>query len=276
MQSRRGARARRRASLAVRLLDPLHARDLRPGGHDRHAPQVVGGRHSGLDGLVQPDDPLHQLLGPRRAARDVDVDRDDLVDRLEDRVVVEHPARARAGAHRDHPLRLEHLVVDLPERRRHLVRDAAGDDQQVGLARRGAERLHPEACDVVARARRSTSSRSHSTRARRCPATSTSSAPRRRPWTSVDSPTFFSRSFTSVSNFPGPFVGQSSRSECSPMSRSRLSFSIATRALPSARCTRRPGAGSPGRRGTRRTRTRQACAGSPRAGRGTRSRCRRG
>ena len=30
---------------------------------------------------------------------------------------------------------------------------------------------------------------------------------------SVESPTFFSRSFTSVSNLPGPFVGQSSRSE---------------------------------------------------------------
>ena len=100
---------------------------------------------------MQADDPLHQLLGPRRAAGHVDVDGDDLVDRLEDRVVVEHPAGARAGAHRDHPLRLEHLVVDLAQRRGHLVRDAAGDDQQVGLARRGAERLHPEARDVVAR-----------------------------------------------------------------------------------------------------------------------------
>ena len=76
---------------------------------------------------------------------------DDLVHALEDGVVVEHPARARAGAHRDHPLRLEHLVVDLAQRRGHLVRDAAGDDQQVGLARRRAERLHPEARDVVAR-----------------------------------------------------------------------------------------------------------------------------
>ena len=46
----------------------------------------------------------------------------DLVDSLEHGVVVEHPAGARAGAHRDDPLGLEHLVVDLSERRRHLVR----------------------------------------------------------------------------------------------------------------------------------------------------------
>ena len=103
------------------------------------------------DLLVEADDPLHQRLRPRRAAGHVDVDRDDPVDALEDRVVVEHAAGAGAGAHRDHPLRLEHLVVDLPQRRRHPVRDAAGDDHQVGLPRRGAEGLHPEARDVVAR-----------------------------------------------------------------------------------------------------------------------------
>jgi hypothetical protein len=80
----------------------------------------------------------------------MDVDRDDLVHALEDGVVVEHPAGARAGAHRDHPLRLEHLVVDLPQRRCHLVGDAARDDQQVGLARRGAEDLGAEARHVVA------------------------------------------------------------------------------------------------------------------------------
>jgi hypothetical protein len=81
----------------------------------------------------------------------VDVDRDDLVDALQDRVVVEHPAGARAGAHRDHPLRLEHLVVDLPQRAGHLVRDAARHDHQVGLSRRRRELLHPEPRDVVPR-----------------------------------------------------------------------------------------------------------------------------
>src|SRR3954464_15700486 len=78
-----------------------------------HSADLVGRRHAGLNPLMQPDDPLHQALGPRGAARDVDVDRQDLVDALEDRVVVEHAARARAGAHGDYPLRLQHLVVDL-------------------------------------------------------------------------------------------------------------------------------------------------------------------
>ena len=164
------------------------ARQRVPVRHVATSVALVRGRHAGLVRLVQADDPFHQRLRPRRAEGDVDVDGDDPVDALEDRVVVEHPAGARADAHRDHPLRLEHLVVDLAQRRGHLVRDPARDDQQVGLARRGAERLHPEARDVVAARRRSTSSRSRSRRARTCPATSTSSAPSARPSSSVVSP----------------------------------------------------------------------------------------
>ena len=68
-----------------------------------------------------------------------------------DRVVVEDAHRGRAGAHRDRPLGLEHLVVDAPDDRRHLDRDAARQDEQVGLARRGAEGLEAEARDVHAR-----------------------------------------------------------------------------------------------------------------------------
>src|SRR5512132_3020121 len=41
------------------------------------------------------------------------------------------------------------MVVHLAQRRGHLVHDPSGDDQEVGLSRRGAERLHPEARDVV-------------------------------------------------------------------------------------------------------------------------------
>ena len=93
---------------------------------------------------------MHQRLGPRRAAGHVHVDRHELV-RRHDRVVVEDAHRAGAGAHRDRPLRLEHLVVDAAHDRRHLDRDAAGEDQQVGLARRGAEGLEAEARDVDAR-----------------------------------------------------------------------------------------------------------------------------
>src|SRR3954454_5692148 len=103
-----------------------------------------------LDHLAQLEDPVHQRLGARRAARDVDVDRHELVGR-HDRVVVEDAHRARARAHGDRPLGLEHLVVDAPDDGRHLDRDAPGEDEQVGLARRGAEGLEAEAGDVDAR-----------------------------------------------------------------------------------------------------------------------------
>ena len=105
----------------------------------------------GEDHRAQLDDPVHQRLRARRAAGDVDVDRHELV-RRHDRVVVEHAHRGRARAHGDGPPRLEHLVVDAPHDRRHLDRDAARQDQQVGLAGGGAERLAAEARHVHARA----------------------------------------------------------------------------------------------------------------------------
>ena len=111
------------------------------------APARVGVAHDLALELVEP---VHQRLGARRAARDVDVDRHELVGALDDRVVGEHPARRGAGAHRDHPLGLEHLVVQAADDGRHLDRDPAGEDQEVGLPRRGAHRLGAEAGDVVA------------------------------------------------------------------------------------------------------------------------------
>lgn len=45
----------------------------------------------------------------------------------------------RTAAHGDDPARIRHLVVDLSQRRRHLVRQRAGYDHDVRLPRRGAE-----------------------------------------------------------------------------------------------------------------------------------------
>src|SRR4051812_7382469 len=98
-----------------------------------------------LDHVLELDDPVHQRLGTGRAAGDVDVDGHELVGALDDRVVVEHAGAGRADAHGDHPLGLEHLVVDAADDRRHLDRDAAGQDDHVRLARGGAEHLGPEA-----------------------------------------------------------------------------------------------------------------------------------
>ena len=103
-----------------------------------------------LDLLVELEDRVHQHLRAGRAARQVHVDRHDVVDALHHRVVVEHAARRRAHAHRQHPLGLGHLVVDLAQHRRHLLADPAGHDHQVGLPRRGAEDLHAEPRQVVA------------------------------------------------------------------------------------------------------------------------------
>ena len=115
----------------------------------RSSSRAALGDLAGPDRLVQREDGVHQGLGARRAARRVDVDGDDLVDALDDGVVVEHAAGRGADAHRDDPLGLHHLVVDLAEHRRHLLADPAGHDHQVGLARRVPEDLHAEAREVV-------------------------------------------------------------------------------------------------------------------------------
>ena len=92
---------------------------------------------------------LSSISGRGGQPGQVDVDRDDVVDALHDGVVVEHAAGAGADTHRDDPLGLGHLVVDLAHDRRHLLAHPAGDDHQVGLARRGGEPLHAEPRDVV-------------------------------------------------------------------------------------------------------------------------------
>ena len=144
--------------------------------------RAVGAELGVLDLVVQLEDRVDQHLRARRAAGEVHVDRDDVVDALDDRVVVEHAAGDGADAHREHPLGLGHLVVDLAQDRGHLLADPAGDDHQVGLARAGAEDLHAEAGRGRTSGRRSSSSRWRSRPGRRSPARTTPCAcSRRRP-----------------------------------------------------------------------------------------------
>src|SRR5207302_6779766 len=77
--------------------------------------------------------------------------RNDLVDALDDRVVVEHPPTRRARPHADHPLRLRHLVVDMTQHRTHLLGHPAGDDHHVSLPRGCTEHLRAEARHVIPR-----------------------------------------------------------------------------------------------------------------------------
>ena len=102
-----------------------------------------------LDPLLQHDEAVEDLFRPRRAARDVDVDRDRLIGARHGRVVLVEAAGRGADAERDHPLRLAHLLVDAPQGRALPFGDGADDDQQVSLAGREARELGAEARDVV-------------------------------------------------------------------------------------------------------------------------------
>src|SRR5438876_2318893 len=99
---------------------------------------------------MQQEHAVQQPFRPRRAPGDVDVHGDDGVDALHHRVVVEDAAGGRAGAHRDHPFGLGHLIVDPPDDRGQLEGQPAGADQDVRLSRRERLPFHAEASEVVA------------------------------------------------------------------------------------------------------------------------------
>ena len=102
---------------------------------------------------LQLQDAVEQRLGGRRAAGHVDVHRHDPVAAPHHRIAeVVVAAAVGAGPHGDHVARLGHLVVDLAERRRHLVGQRPGHDHQVRLPRARARR-RAEPLEVVARHR---------------------------------------------------------------------------------------------------------------------------
>jgi hypothetical protein len=113
---------------------------------------VTGRAVAGGDLVLQQQEAVDDRLGTRRAAGDVHVGRDDLVDARNGRVVVVEAARRRAGAEREDPLRVAHLLVDALEYRGRALADRADDPEKVGLARREARGLGAEAGHVEARA----------------------------------------------------------------------------------------------------------------------------
>src|ERR1700754_1304166 len=79
-------------------------------------------RVGAADLLLQLQDAVDQRFGRRRATRHVDVDRNDAIATTHDRIgIVVVTTAVGAGAHRDDPLRVGHLVVDLAQCRGHLV-----------------------------------------------------------------------------------------------------------------------------------------------------------
>src|SRR5215472_1186319 len=103
-----------------------------------------------VDFLLQLEDGKEKRFGARRAAGNVDVNGKHLIAALHDAIVVEDTARSGAGAHGDNPLRLRHLIVKKANDRCHFLREAAGDDHEVGLPRRRAEDLSAKAGDIEA------------------------------------------------------------------------------------------------------------------------------
>src|SRR2546430_8655116 len=91
------------------------------------------------DLVLHPEQPFGERLGARRAARNVDVDRHDLVDALANRVgELEESAAVGAAPHADDVLGLRHLLVEELAALGHLVGERPGHDHQIALARRGA------------------------------------------------------------------------------------------------------------------------------------------
>src|SRR6267378_1277410 len=103
------------------------------------------GRALVLDLLLEHANAVDETLGARRATRNVHVNRNDRVDSLHHRVIVEHSASRGAGAHRDTPFGLRHLLPDAADNRGELEGDATCADKYVGLPRRVAHAFHPEA-----------------------------------------------------------------------------------------------------------------------------------
>ena len=132
-------------------------------------------RSGAADFFLQQQHAVEQRLGGRRTARHVDVDRHDAVAAAHHRIgIVVVAAAVGARSHRDDVARLRHLVVDLAQRRRHLVGQRAGDDHHVGLARtrRAAQsrsaRRHSAASTSASSRPRSRRGRTSSTSASRC------------------------------------------------------------------------------------------------------------
>jgi len=117
------------------------------------SPQIQNLHHRSALALylvLQHHQRMNELLGTRRATGNEHIHRDHLVYRNQ-RVIVEHAGRRGAGAHRDHPFRFRHLLVQVADHWGHFIGNAPGDDHQVRLPRRATKNLRPEARDIEAR-----------------------------------------------------------------------------------------------------------------------------
>src|SRR5512135_2604081 len=105
-----------------------------------------------FDLVLQLDDAIQQRLGSRWATGNVDIHRNDAVTTTNHRIgIMVIAAAVCARAHRDHPARLSHLVVNLAQSRGHLVAQRTGHDHYIGLTRAGTECAGTKTVQVIAR-----------------------------------------------------------------------------------------------------------------------------
>jgi hypothetical protein len=112
---------------------------------------ALEGAFFGFDFFLELEDAEKDCFRTRRATGDVNVHGDDLVAALHDGVVVKDTAGGSAGSHGDDPLGFGHLIVELADDRSHFYGQTAGDNHEIGLARRGTEDFGAEASDVKTR-----------------------------------------------------------------------------------------------------------------------------
>src|SRR5258708_3498557 len=112
---------------------------------------ALEGAFFAVDLFLELQDGVEKGFRPGRTAGNVNVHGDDLVAALHDGVIIENAAGGRARAHGNDPLRFGHLIVQLANNRSHFLREAARDDNQVGLARRRTEYLRAETRNVKTR-----------------------------------------------------------------------------------------------------------------------------
>jgi hypothetical protein len=86
------------------------------------------------------EDAIHQSLTSRRTPRHINIHRHNPIAASRNTItVMVITASIRTAAHRNNPSRFRHLIIDLSERRSHLVRERTGHNHNIGLAGRGTE-----------------------------------------------------------------------------------------------------------------------------------------
>jgi len=85
------------------------------------------------DFILQLEQTKKQRLGTRRTTRNIHVNRQGLINTLNNTVGVENSTRTGTGAHGDNPFRFRHLLIDSHDNRQHLFGYGSRNNNAVRL-----------------------------------------------------------------------------------------------------------------------------------------------